>query len=104
MGMRIIIFDVDHGFCAFVRTPTRRSILIDCGCKTSFSPIVYLVEKEMRHCVSEGDFTFTNFILTHPHGDHLQDIDKLCEYPPKTYYGSQGLRLGKGQRGELIRR
>jgi len=30
MSMKVMVFDVEHGACAFVKTPTDHAILIDC--------------------------------------------------------------------------
>ncbi|MGO9371649.1 MAG: ComEC/Rec2 family competence protein [Syntrophobacteraceae bacterium] len=81
--LSVTVFDVEHGFCAFIKSPTGRTILIDCGRKTKFSPIQYIVDNLLSDTFNEGTFTFTQFILSHPHGDHLEDIDMLTNYPPR---------------------
>lgn len=84
--LSVTIFDVEHGFCAFVKSPTGRTLLIDCGRKKNFSPIQYIVDNELTDTVDEGDHHFTKFILSHPHGDHLEDIEMLKKYPPRVVF------------------
>lgn len=42
-NLRVIIFNVEHRFCAFVKSPAGRTLLIDCGKTAKFSPIQYTV-------------------------------------------------------------
>lgn len=87
--MTVIIFNVEHGFCAFVKSPTGETLLIDCGCTASFSPIKFLVENKFVTKSSTGHY-FTKFILTHPHTDHIEDIDLLSKYKPKIILRQKG--------------
>jgi len=89
--LKVIIFNVEHGLCAFVKSPTGRTLLIDCGKASKFSPIKYIAEYEMIDCVGEGRFLFTQFVVSHPHGDHLEDIEKLkALYPPRIMHRQGG--------------
>lgn len=75
---RLIVFDVDHGFCAFVKSPTGETLLIDCGRRDSFSPVVYLINHEL------GGAQLTQLIVTHPHDDHIEDIEYVAsKLPPR---------------------
>ena len=65
--MRVILFDVDHGFSSFIRTPSGHTLLIDCGKGANFSPAKYLFQHEP--CVP-----LTKLIVTHPHDDHIEDF------------------------------
>lgn len=85
-NLKIIVFNVEHGFCALIKSPTGRTLLIDCDKASYFSPIKYIVENELTDCVDEGTFYFSKFILTHPHGDHLEDIERLMDYPPSIIF------------------
>lgn len=89
-NLSVTVFNVEHGFCAFIKSPTGRTLLIDCGRTAKFSPIKYIVDNELKDVVSEGKFYFTKFILSHPHGDHLEDIDMLKSYPPKIIFRQSG--------------
>ena len=69
-AVRIILFDVEHGFCAFIRTPTGHTILIDCGKGSNFSPTEYLLRNEI--CVP-----LTKLIVSHAHEDHIEDFPRV---------------------------
>jgi hypothetical protein len=82
-NLRVIIFNVEHGFCAFVKSPTARTLLIDCGKTAKFSPILNVINNEFSDVSVEGEFYFSEFILSHPHGDHIDDIERLKIFKPR---------------------
>ena len=75
-SVRIIIFDVEHGFCGAAIDSNNNLLLIDCGRKTYFSPVRYLAQ---RFNVDLDNLEIGLFVLSHPHGDHIQDVDNLLE-------------------------
>lgn len=75
--LRIIIFNVEHGFCAFIKSPNNYGLLIDCGSREKFSPIKYIIENELDDIAEHDGHKLAQFILTHPHDDHLTDIERL---------------------------
>jgi beta-lactamase superfamily II metal-dependent hydrolase len=80
--MKVMIFDVEHGASAFLRTPTNHAVLIDCGCTESFSPALYLAEHELPTATKFDNRALTELIITHPHDDHICDIatvHHVCE-------------------------
>ena len=80
---RAILFDVEHGFCAFLKTPTGRTILVDCGKAANFSPIKYIREHELGGVQSLNERPLTELVVTHPHEDHIEDIDSVIrDFPP----------------------
>ncbi|MDP8212128.1 MAG: hypothetical protein P9X22_02405 [Candidatus Zapsychrus exili] len=76
--LRIIIFDVEHGFSAFINSPNNYTMLIDCGATSYFSPIKYVLENELNNVSEYNGAKLTEFILTHPHDDHITDIARLA--------------------------
>ena len=76
--LRIMIFDVEHGFCAFVRSPNGYGLLIDCGRSEGFSPVKYILQNEISSLRKFNGFNLAQFILTHPHDDHLNDVEALA--------------------------
>lgn len=80
VGLKIIIFDVEDGFCSFIRTPLGHAMLIDCGRGENFSPIKYLIENEFYNIINYRDYNLAVFIATHPHEDHILDIERLYNY------------------------
>lgn len=80
--MKLHLWDVQHGSAAYLLTPSGEHIVIDLGVgdisqgDMSFSPL--------RLLQSNGVRQIDELIITHPHRDHLDDIDQL---------GSMGLRV-----------
>ncbi len=74
MNLKVVIFDVEHGFCAFVRSPTGHGLLIDCGRSSSFSPVDHLLASEMADCCGHNGHGLTKLVISHPHDDHVEGI------------------------------
>lgn len=75
--LRVIVFDVEHGFCAFVKSPTGHTLMIDCGKTENFSPVNYILKNELGGTVTRNGYRLTKLIVTHPHDDHIEDISNL---------------------------
>ena len=80
--MKVTVFNVEHGFCAFMRTPTNHTLLIDCGSTAAFSPPAYLKQHEFSSAAGWGGFKLTDLVITHPHDDHIDDIASLVATCP----------------------
>jgi beta-lactamase superfamily II metal-dependent hydrolase len=77
--MKLIVFAVQQGLCAYVRTPNDYGILIDCGSGgpgETASPAEWLAENETQWLKRQGDAA-VSLIVTHPHDNHLSDIDAV---------------------------
>lgn len=74
--MKINIFDVEHGNCALVITPTNKTILIDCGHNdtTGFRPSNYLCNVLGLNHFSNR---LTKFIVSNVDQDHLSDLPNV---------------------------
>jgi beta-lactamase superfamily II metal-dependent hydrolase len=74
--MEIRIFDVEHGFCAYIIADNRNVMLIDCGhnTKTGFCPTNYLM--------ANGCTGIERFIVSNYDEDHLSDMPNLREKLP----------------------
>ncbi len=78
----IVFWDVEHGHAAYLKTPNGRHIVIDLGTgsfgsRDEFSPLYYL---QSRYGITQLDYV----IITHPHGDHIDDIFKFDGLYPKV--------------------
>lgn len=78
----ITIWDVQHGSAAYIKAPNGRHIIVDVGMGSyengaDFSPLYHLWK---NYDVKQIDLA----ILTHPHRDHLDDIDNLTKLNPKV--------------------
>ncbi|MGD0264745.1 MAG: hypothetical protein ABSD47_07280 [Candidatus Methylomirabilota bacterium] len=107
--MEIRIFDVAHGFCAFVAADNRNTMLIDCGHndETSFYPAEYLLG---RRCSGIESFFSLNY-----DEDHLSGLPRLREVadriPIQVFYRNKSvtsdrirtLKWGQGPLGPGIR-
>jgi len=98
--MEIRIFDVEHGFCAYVIGDNRNVMLIDCGHneKTGFRPSDYLQKK--------GCTGIENFVVSNYDEDHISDLPNLCELPKQQngYNFIQTLGRNKSISGEELRK
>ena len=101
--MKIVIFDVEHGFCAFVRSPNGYGLLIDCGRSDGFSPVRYVVDHEIRHLAPFKGRSLAKFILTHPHDDHLNDVEALIRYLRPAVMAHQAYDWEEVKGGEPLR-
>lgn len=85
--MRITFWDVQHGHATHVKTPyvncmgRERHVIIDLGTgidrntSGSFNPVSFLNEQ-----INE-ELWFDCLIITHPHKDHINEIDQLPILP-----------------------
>lgn len=92
-NFKVIIFNVERGFCAFVRSPNNYGLLIDCGNSVNFSPIKYILDNEIKKVQEFEGYTLAHFVCSHPHDDHITDIERLKnELAPRII---TGLRFDK---------
>ena len=74
MSMDLWVLNVGRGLCVAIRSPNGYLCVLDCGRSDDFSPIDWLAGQEWtRH---EG-FKLAKLIVTHPHVDHLADIENV---------------------------
>lgn len=83
--LEVVIWDVQHGSAAYIKTPNKKHIVIDLGTGTFsddnliFSPLLHLRNK---YRVDSLDMV----IITHPHTDHLDDIFNFDALSPRVLY------------------
>lgn len=73
---KIFLYEVDHGLCSSVIDSAGNVLLIDCGKGAYFSPIKHMAD-ELG--VSLRNLDIDLFVLSHPHGDHIEDVDNLLK-------------------------
>ncbi len=77
--LELIIFDVGHGLSvALIERPENYVSLIDLGCSDDFSPVDYLLYTMNLY----PDILY----ITHPHGDHIRDIDRVISSNQRPSY------------------
>lgn len=93
MSMHLCVFDVGRGLCCAVRSPNGHLIMIDCGKSDEFSPVEALAKAswtEHRNC------RLTYLIVSHPHVDHLADIENVtAHFPPYMIHRRRNLNQAK---------
>ena len=80
MSAHINIFDVEHGACASIHTPTGHTILLDCGhnSSTNWRPSTWLTTNRLQPEL---------LIVSNLDEDHVSDlanVDRLCA--PNRFY------------------
>lgn len=84
----IWIFNVGRGFCAFVRTPNKLGIMIDCGSSEDFSPAEFvkknLVRYLSKYSCNQEKYPIAQLFISHPHTDHFTDIANVAPSDEKS--------------------
>lgn len=78
--LTVMIWDVDHGSAAYIKTPNGKHIAIDLGVGDmssgrEFSPLRHL---KTNYGVNNLD----KLVVTHPHRDHLDDVGNVSLVSP----------------------
>ena len=79
--LEAVFWDVQHGSAAFISTPAKKNIAVDLGMGSyknsdrTFSPLLHLKNKRNINSLDA-------VIITHPHRDHLGDINNFYELTP----------------------
>lgn len=72
-ALDVRIWDVEHGGAAFIRAGNK-NVVIDCGANGDFSPIRWISGPRY------GINTLHYLVISHPHQDHIEDLDNVDEY------------------------
>jgi beta-lactamase superfamily II metal-dependent hydrolase len=83
MDLGVIVFNVGRGLCVAIQTPSSRLVLIDCGNSDDFSPVSWLAERKNEYQARNG-YALTKLFITHPHNDHIADIEKITNLLPPS--------------------
>lgn len=83
MTAKFIFWDVQHGHATYVKSPNDRHVVVDLGTGSfrngeSFSPLAHLYH---HYGVRQIDYG----IVTHPHLDHIDDIENFDAMNPKAF-------------------
>jgi beta-lactamase superfamily II metal-dependent hydrolase len=71
MTLKIFVHDVGHGHSIHAFTPNGQVVVVDLGCSSQFSPLEWLRKKTN---------TIDSLIISHPHGDHIDEIERLSAH------------------------
>lgn len=70
LPFNIVVHDVGHGQAIHVLTP-QEVMVIDLGCSAAFSPLLWLWYEQRR--------TIDRLLISHPHTDHIDEVEKLVD-------------------------
>ena len=75
-----VIWKVEHGSAAFIKTPNGRTIMFDAGNSKNFSPAQHL---KNVYKVNSKTNRLDKIIISHPDRDHISDLPNVYEllYP-----------------------
>jgi len=73
----IWLFYTERGLSITIRLPDNIGIIYDLGCSEEFSPTIFIKENIIPHLNKNASYDIGQIILSHPHTDHIQEIDAL---------------------------
>ncbi len=77
-NLEMIVFDVELGNAIWVSTPSGRSMMFDIGRRADFSPLYWIRQNRTR--------VLNALVITHPHLDHVNDIENLSAFNLHSFY------------------
>jgi beta-lactamase superfamily II metal-dependent hydrolase len=83
MSLAVIVFNVGRGLCVAIQTPNNFLALIDCGTSDTFSPVKWLSDRKHLFQQRNGH-VLTKLVVTHPHNDHIADIEQVTQLMPPS--------------------
>jgi beta-lactamase superfamily II metal-dependent hydrolase len=75
----IWVFNVGRGLCIFIRTGLNQGIMYDFGSSDDFKPSDFLKENIIPHLDKYRKCNIAQIIISHPHADHISNIECLTE-------------------------
>ena len=80
MNLTVKVYDVEHGSCTHIITPNGKHFLVDIGTKSGKSICQHM---KANYFPSQGSIDY--LIITHPHIDHIADLEGLYTYDIKPH-------------------
>jgi beta-lactamase superfamily II metal-dependent hydrolase len=81
----IWIFNVGRGLSIFIRTPLNQGIIYDLGSSDEFSPLEFIKANILPHLSPYKKNKIAQIILSHPHIDHISEVDVISESDSPLY-------------------
>ena len=75
---RLLVWDVRAGNSISLFTPGNKLVQFDIGATNECSPLTTMAGWTTRNAIID------TLVITHPHGDHLRDIDAMVKYKVGT--------------------
>ena len=76
------IFNVGRGLAVFIRSALNQGIIYDVGSSDDFSPTGFLETNLVHHLDLYNDHRIAQAVLSHPHSDHISEIEALKKNAP----------------------
>lgn len=80
-NLECIIFNVEHGFASFIKSPNNYGLMIDCGGSATFSPIKWIRSEYnagKQNITYFGTRRIAELKITHLHKDHFEDVGSFA--------------------------
>ena len=74
------IFNTGRGLAVCLRFPDNRGILYDLGSSDDFSPTEFVKREIAPHLRYYSDKKIAQCILSHPHADHISEVDEITAH------------------------
>lgn len=81
----IWIFNVGRGLSVFIRTPLNQGFIYDLGASEEFSPTAFIIKYLLPHLDKYKEHEIAQMIISHPHADHISEIEAVAEENAKLY-------------------
>ncbi|MFZ5974889.1 MAG: DNA internalization-related competence protein ComEC/Rec2 [Bacillota bacterium] len=75
--LKIVMLDVGQAECIVIRTPDRRTYLVDCGAPAGTDP--YKNSQITEYLLKNGVNTLEGIIISHAHNDHTAELDIVTQ-------------------------
>ena len=77
--LRIVMLDVGQAECIVIRTPDRRTYLVDCGVPTASDPYTYAESGITEYLLKNGVVSLEGVFLSHGHSDHTAGLGAVAQ-------------------------
>ena len=86
--LHMTVFDIQSANCIWMSTPNNKNFIFDLGVGTTelgyeFNPLTYIYRQGVR--------SIDALVLTHPHSDHVEGIDKLSLFTVGALYCARNI-------------
>lgn len=89
-NLKITVMDVGKGLCIVMRTPSGKTMVMDCGTISTWNNTTIGKSIVAPYLQDEGVSSIDVAVLSHPHKDHVSGFAGLLkEYPPKLVIDTQ---------------
>lgn len=86
--MKVVIFNVGGALSSYVETKTKK-IIVDLGKSSDFSPVndfLLPLFKKKNEKSTNGKYQVDQLILSHPHLDHISDLENFDKHFYPIHY------------------